>query len=58
MIMQLCLYAIAERIPISTYEELQPLIERTRTGEQNVLGPIKWFAKSAERPMPKVNLSL
>ncbi|MBQ0907193.1 GH3 auxin-responsive promoter family protein [Flavobacterium sp. F-328] len=37
------------RIPISTYEELQPLIERTRQGEQNVFWetPIKWFAKSS-----------
>jgi GH3 auxin-responsive promoter len=39
----------AERIPISTYEDLEPLIERTRQGEQNVLWetPIKWFAKSS-----------
>lgn len=39
----------AERVPISTYEELQPLIERTRKGEQNVFweSPIKWFAKSS-----------
>ena len=39
----------AERVPISTYEELQPLIERTRKGEQNVFWetPIKWFAKSS-----------
>jgi hypothetical protein len=39
----------AERIPISTYEELEPLIERTRQGEQNVFWetPIKWFAKSS-----------
>ena len=39
----------AERIPIATYEELQPLIERTRQGEQNVFWeePIKWFAKSS-----------
>ena len=39
----------AERVPISTYEELQPLIERTREGEQNVFWetPIKWFAKSS-----------
>jgi len=39
----------ADRIPISTYEELQPLIERTRKGEQNVFWetPIKWFAKSS-----------
>ena len=38
-----------ERIPISTYEELEPLIERTRKGEQNVFWnePIKWFAKSS-----------
>jgi hypothetical protein len=25
-----------ERVPISTYEEFQPLIERTRNGEQNI----------------------
>lgn len=39
----------AARIPISCYEELQPLIERTRQGEQNVFWeePIKWFAKSS-----------
>ena len=39
----------SERVPVSTYEELQPLIERTRKGEQNVLWdtPIKWFAKSS-----------
>ncbi len=38
-----------ERIPVSTYEELEPLIERTRQGEQNVFWnePIKWFAKSS-----------
>lgn len=39
----------AERVPVSTYEEIQPLIERTRNGEQNVFweSPIKWFAKSS-----------
>ena len=39
----------SERIPISTYEDLEPLIERTRKGEQNVFWetPIKWFAKSS-----------
>ncbi len=39
----------SERVPISTYEELDPLIERTRKGEQNVFWPepIKWFAKSS-----------
>jgi hypothetical protein len=39
----------SERIPVATYEELEPLIERTRKGEQNVFWnePIKWFAKSS-----------
>lgn len=39
----------SERIPVSTYEELEPLIELTRKGEQNVFWatPIKWFAKSS-----------
>ncbi|MBC7642865.1 MAG: GH3 auxin-responsive promoter family protein, partial [Flavobacterium sp.] len=39
----------AERIPVSSYEDLEPLIERTRQGEQNVFWetPIKWFAKSS-----------
>ncbi len=39
----------SERIPISTYEDLEPLIEQTRRGEQNVIWPtqIKWFAKSS-----------
>ena len=38
-----------ERVPISTYEDLEPLIEQTRKGEQNILWstPIKWFAKSS-----------
>ena len=39
----------ADRVPVSRYEDLQPLIERTRLGEQNVFwsSPIKWFAKSS-----------
>ncbi len=39
----------SERIPVSTYEELEPLIELTRKGEQNVFwnSNIKWFAKSS-----------
>ena len=39
----------AERVPISTYEELEPMIEKTRQGEQNIMWntPIKWFAKSS-----------
>ncbi|GIZ10341.1 GH3 auxin-responsive promoter family protein [Flavobacterium sp. UMI-01] len=38
-----------ERVPISSYEEIQPLIERTRNGEQNLFWntTIKWFAKSS-----------
>ena len=39
----------AERIPISTYEDIEPFIEQTRKGEQNIFWstPIKWFAKSS-----------
>ncbi|CAM3527580.1 GH3 auxin-responsive promoter family protein [Zobellia roscoffensis] len=38
-----------ERVPISSYEELEPIIERTRRGEQNIFWPtsIKLFAKSS-----------
>ena len=38
-----------ERVPISTYEDLEPIIELTRKGEQNVFwhSNIKWFAKSS-----------
>lgn len=37
------------QIPVSDYESLKPLIERTRRGEQNLLWntDIKWFAKSS-----------
>lgn len=39
----------SERVPISTYEDLEPMIELTRKGAQNVFWntPIKWFAKSS-----------
>lgn len=39
----------AERLPIVSYEEVEPFIERTRKGEQNIFWPtsIKWFAKSS-----------
>lgn len=39
----------AERVPVSAYEDLEPMIEQTRKGEQNVFWPsqIKWFAKSS-----------
>tara|TARA_R110002051_G_scaffold159536_1_gene230876 strand:- start:19787 stop:21301 length:1515 start_codon:yes stop_codon:yes gene_type:complete len=37
------------RVPIISYEELEPDIERSRRGEQNIFWPthIKWFAKSS-----------
>ena len=39
----------AERVPISNYDDLEPMIELTRKGAQNVFWntPIKWFAKSS-----------
>ena len=39
----------AERMPLVSYEEIEPMIERTRRGEQNLFWPtsIKWFAKSS-----------
>ena len=39
----------AERIPVSTYEGYQDIIERSRNGETNIFwpSPIKWFAKSS-----------
>ena len=38
-----------ERVPAVTYEEMEPQIERSRKGEQNIFWPtsIKWFAKSS-----------
>jgi hypothetical protein len=38
-----------QRVPVSTYEDLKPYINRLREGEQNLLWPseIKWFAKSS-----------
>jgi hypothetical protein len=39
----------AERVPISTFEDFHPYIERLMHGEQNLLWPseVKWFAKSS-----------
>ena len=39
----------ARNVPLVTYEEFEPLIERSRKGEQNVFWPteIRWFAKSS-----------
>ena len=38
-----------ERIPISRYEDIETLIEKARSGNQQVFwdSPIKWFAKSS-----------
>jgi len=38
-----------QRVPVSKYEDIQPLIERMRQGEKNLLWPedIKWYAKSS-----------
>ncbi|MEP1096666.1 MAG: GH3 auxin-responsive promoter family protein [Cyclobacteriaceae bacterium] len=38
-----------EQVPVVTYEDLFPCIDRVMKGEQNVLWPteIKWFAKSS-----------
>jgi hypothetical protein len=38
-----------KRVPISTYEDTTPYVNRLRDGEQNLLWPteIKWFAKSS-----------
>ncbi|MDR2848289.1 MAG: GH3 auxin-responsive promoter family protein [Bacteroidales bacterium] len=38
-----------KKVPIQTYEELKPHIDRVRQGERNILWPgaTKWFAKSS-----------
>ncbi len=38
-----------KNVPLQTYEEVKPYIERLRKGEQNLLWPseIRWFAKSS-----------
>ncbi|MCF8227134.1 MAG: GH3 auxin-responsive promoter family protein [Bacteroidales bacterium] len=37
------------RVPLQTYEEILPYVDRQRSGEQNILWPseIKWYAKSS-----------
>ena len=37
------------RVPVSSYEDIKPQIDRLRKGEQNILWPeeITWFAKSS-----------
>jgi hypothetical protein len=41
--------SFSERVPVTTYETYEHLIERSRLGEQNIFWPkpIKWFAKSS-----------
>ena len=43
------------RLPIQTYEEIKPYVERLRAGEQNLLWPseIRWFAKSSGTTIDK-----
>lgn len=38
-----------DRVPIQTYEDILPYVDRQRAGEQNILWPteIKWYAKSS-----------
>ena len=38
----------SKRVPIQTYEEVKPWVERVRQGEKNLLWPgsTVWFAKS------------
>ncbi|MDR0619871.1 MAG: GH3 auxin-responsive promoter family protein [Bacteroidales bacterium] len=38
-----------DKVPIHTYEDLAPYIERMMTGEKNILWPtpVKWFSKSS-----------
>lgn len=39
----------SKRVPLITYEELKPYVERLRKGESNLIWPtpIRWFAKSS-----------
>lgn len=41
--------AFKQQVPIQTYEEVKPYVERLRRGEQHLLWPtpIRWFAKSS-----------
>jgi hypothetical protein len=41
--------SFAERVPIRKYESIEPMIERSRNGENNIFWPtkIQWFAKSS-----------
>jgi hypothetical protein len=43
------IHTFQQRVPVLSYDDLQPQIERIMRGEQNILWPteIKWFAKSS-----------
>jgi len=38
-----------ERVPLQSYEDMKPYVERLKNGEKNLLWPgqVKWFAKSS-----------
>lgn len=38
-----------KRVPVQTYDEIKPYVERLRAGEKNLIWPseIRWFAKSS-----------
>lgn len=42
-------YTFQQRVPIQSYQDIRPYVERLRKGEQNLLWPteIKWFAQSS-----------
>src|SRR5690554_1075486 len=48
----------ADRVPVSTYEEMEPMIERSRRGENNIFGAnrLNGLQSPAEPPMQKVSL--
>ena len=52
--------AVERSVPISTYEDLEPMIEETRKGYQNIFWntPIKWFAKSSGTTNAKSNMKV
>lgn len=53
-------YQDFQRVPIQTYEEIKPYVERMRHGEKDVLwrGEVQWFANLQEQLMTKVSLFL
>lgn len=53
-------YQDYQRVPLQTYEEIKPYVERMRRGEKNVLWPgeVIWFAKSSGTTMIRASLFL